>query len=90
LTRQLSCKQFIDFLDDYLAGNQAEEVRAEFERHLAICPYCVDYLRTYQATVQLVGHLRRDGDGQPQPPADAPKELIDAVLAALEKAPKPA
>jgi anti-sigma factor RsiW len=84
LARSLSCKEFIDFLDDYLGGDQPAEVRAEFERHLAICPYCVDYLRTYESTVRLAGALRSPDNAGP--PADAPEELIQAILASRAKA----
>jgi anti-sigma factor RsiW len=78
--RELTCREFIDFLDDYLTGDQPAKVRAEFERHLSICPVCVDYLKTYRAAVRLAA-----ASGEQEIPADAPEELIQAILAARRK-----
>ncbi len=83
MSRSLNCREFIDFLDDYLDGKQPAEVRAEFERHLAICPYCVDYLKTYQDTRCMVQSIRVTNAAEP--PADVPEELIQAILAARNK-----
>jgi anti-sigma factor RsiW len=83
LSSSLTCKQFIEFLDDYVAHVQPPEMRDEFERHLSICPDCVNYLVSYRMTVRLA---RSAGcaDGA-APPAEVPKELIDAILAARAK-----
>lgn len=80
MSNQISCRDLIDFLDDYVANRQAPDQRAEFDRHLADCKHCVDYLRTYQDTIRLArGALA----GQAAVlPADPPQELIDAVIAA--------
>lgn len=79
----LTCKEFIEFLDDYVAGAQESPVRTEFERHLAVCPDCVTYLRTYQHTIALARSTRLDPTVPA--PADAPAELITAILAARAK-----
>lgn len=73
---EFTCRQLIAFLDDYLSGEQALAVRAEFERHLADCPACRSYLAEYETTVRLA---RSAGDDTP---TDAPEELIQAILAA--------
>ena len=65
--REMSCREFIDFLDDYVAGKQADDVRAKFERHLEECPYCVDYLKTYKDTIALA---RKACAADPLLPAD--------------------
>jgi len=80
MSDELTCQQLIAFLDEYSSGEQAPEVRAEFERHLSGCPQCVDYLRTYQATVAIVHGACGEPDAAP--PADAPEELIQAILQA--------
>ncbi len=48
-----SCKDLIRVLDDYLAGTLRPAARRAFEGHLAICPYCRDYLKTYGEAVRL-------------------------------------
>ncbi len=76
MDRYLTCKEILDFLDNYLSGNQAADVRAEFDRHLAVCPMCRDYLQTYSATVRLADASRQAVT------QDAPEDLIQAILAA--------
>jgi anti-sigma factor RsiW len=78
----MNCREFTEFLDNYLFGQLAAEERAVFEQHLAECPWCVAYLDSYQKTIQLEqnahAELRPDGP----PPADAPEELVQAILRA--------
>ena len=55
--------------------------RAEFEKHLAECPWCVAYLDSYKKTILFTKEaFSASGDGPP--PADAPEELILAILRA--------
>lgn len=76
----MTCKEFIDFLTDYLANELPAGERACFEHHLRLCPDCVAYLDSYRETVQL-GRAACCGD-QGELPADVPEELIRAILAA--------
>ena len=76
---KLSCRELIDFLADYLDGELAADVRAAFEAHLAECPYCVDYLETYRATI----HLGKQAlAAETEILEDVPAELVAAILAA--------
>jgi anti-sigma factor RsiW len=79
----LRCKEFIEFLDDYTAGTQDPAVRAEFERHIADCPPCADYLREYRQTIGLVKSCCDAKNAK----AMAPEGLIRAILAARRKQP---
>jgi anti-sigma factor RsiW len=42
--RCVTCRDFVEFLSEYLSGELAEVGGAEFEAHLAECPACVAYL----------------------------------------------
>ena len=75
----LTCREFVRFLDDYIDGTQPTEVRAEFERHLAICPPCVDYLKTYRDTISLARAACAEDPSLPAP-GDVPEELIQIIL----------
>ena len=77
----LTCREFVAFLDDYISNTQPSDVRGEFERHLAECPPCVEYLETYCETIRLTGTLAHRELQQP-----VPEELIEAVVAARRKA----
>ena len=81
----LTCRDFIGFLDDYLSGTQAEQVRVDFESHLSVCPYCVDYLKTYEDAIKLGKCVHCDDENPDRLPADVPEELVQAILRACQK-----
>ena len=75
----MNCREFTEFLHEYLFGNLPAEELAEFEKHLAECPWCQAYLDSYKKTIELEQAafvIPEDGP----PPADAPEELIQAIL----------
>jgi anti-sigma factor RsiW len=77
----MNCREFTEFLHEYLFGGLPAPERAEFDKHLAECPWCIAYLDSYQKTIQL----ERATSSAPEdalPPADAPEELIQAILRA--------
>ncbi|MCK6486698.1 MAG: zf-HC2 domain-containing protein [Phycisphaerae bacterium] len=76
----ISCREVFDFLVDYVSGELPPHVRAEFERHLAVCPPCVAYLNSYRDTIRLGRAACRDND---VPPPEIPEELVKAVMATM-------
>jgi len=78
----LTCREFADFIADYLEDDLAPVIRQAFEEHLGICPSCVAYLTSYSDTIRLAGLCADDREG---PPADAPEDLVQAILAARKK-----
>jgi anti-sigma factor RsiW len=81
----MNCREFTEFLHDYLFGNLPAEERAEFEKHLAECPWCVAYLDSYRKTMELERAAFAVAENAP-PPAEAPEELIQAILRARPRA----
>jgi len=76
----MTCRDFIEFLMDYLSGELSADERAIFDAHLAECPWCVAYLKTYRETVALgKAALAEPEKGVP---ADVPEDLVRAILAA--------
>jgi anti-sigma factor RsiW len=74
----MTCRELADFIMDYLNGDLAPEVTSAFDRHLAVCPNCVNYLATYRATVDL---SRRAFDPRADEAAfQMPEELVRAIL----------
>ena len=56
----MTCKEVIlDYLSDYLDELLGSGAVAELERHLARCPSCAAYLRTFRRTRELVGATMR-------------------------------
>lgn len=76
----LTCREVVEFLNDYLDGELSEDRRREFERHLADCPDCTAYLETYRLTVEL-------SKGALASPAEEvfDARLVAAVLAACRE-----
>ena len=72
----MTCQQLIEFIGRYRDNELAEDERTEFDRHLAICPSCVAYLKTYEQTVLLA----KASADKPVPP-DVPESLVKAILA---------
>ena len=76
----LTCQQLIDFIMSYLDNELPLEARAEFDRHMAVCPSCVDYLKTYEKTVLLAKSCADD-----PVPDDVPESLVQAILEARKR-----
>ena len=76
--RELTCRELSEFLARYFAGELGPDERALFEEHLAECPDCVAYLRSYAETMGLA----KDAYELDAVPADVPEALIRAILAA--------
>lgn len=83
MTRWVTCREFVEFLDDYLAGRLSAVQVDEFNHHLSACPPCVIYMRTYRDSSALVkAALGRAGDDVLD---SVPEELVAAILAARQK-----
>jgi anti-sigma factor RsiW len=76
-TPKIRCIDFVDLVTDWEEHALSDDVRAEVEEHLALCPDCVDYVNQLRATV---GMLRGTVDAAPPPAAR------EAALAAFRAA----
>jgi anti-sigma factor RsiW len=77
----VTCRQFADFIADYLSGELPSAARETFERHLERCENCHIYLTIYQDTVRL-GRRAFDGADDEPLPREVPDRLVTAILAA--------
>ena len=75
----MTCHEVIDFLMEYLSGELSASERAEFEQHLADCPDCAAYLKSYEETIKLGKAVFANPDAPV--PQDVPEELVQAILA---------
>ncbi len=76
----MTCREFADFMSDYLSNELAPAIRSRFEHHLAVCPNCQRYLVSFEETVKL-GKRAFEEDEAAVPP-DVPEDLVKAILAA--------
>lgn len=79
----LTCREVLDFIMSYLDGQLAPGQRHEFERHLAACTSCVNYVNSYKATVSLGRSAMNDLD-EPAA-ATIPEWLIRSIREARLK-----
>lgn len=75
---RIPCREFIDFIGQYLADELSPGERATFEFHLTHCAPCVRYLQSYKDTIKLGKAVLAPTD-EPVP-ADVPETLIKAIL----------
>ena len=76
----MTCREFADFIMDYLAGELPPDAREPFERHLSRCHNCHEYIAQYKSTIDA-GRLAFQ-NLEEEVPAEVPEDLVKAVLAA--------
>lgn len=69
-----TCRELIEFLDDYCAGELPAERVDGFERHLSRCPSCVAYLASYRETIRAARHATTVEI------EDIPPDVLTAIL----------
>jgi anti-sigma factor RsiW len=76
----MTCREFADFLAEYLAGELPSGVQVRFEEHIAVCPNCVRYLAQYRESIALGRQAFQNLDGGLS--SDVPEDLVAAILTA--------
>ncbi len=59
-SNELSCREFIELVTEYLEGTLPPEEIQRFEAHLAWCDGCGTYLEQMRQTIQLTGKLTEE------------------------------
>jgi predicted anti-sigma-YlaC factor YlaD len=70
---ELTCKEVVELVNDYLSATMPAADQARFAEHLAECPACTTYLEQMRTTIELTGRLREDELSE-----DQKRELVDA------------
>ena len=65
MSGNLTCKELVALISDYLEGALPADLRGRFDEHIAGCGNCAAYLAQLRTTIRLVGTLR-EGDIEPQ------------------------
>ena len=77
---ELTCRDVVACLADYLTGELATRRREQFERHLEACDDCLAYLRQYANTVRLAAAAFDRVDDPDD--REFRRALVQAILAA--------
>lgn len=56
----LVCQQMVELMTDYLEDALPAEDRRRFDKHLAGCPHCAEYLAQLRETIRLAGRIIPD------------------------------
>jgi len=73
---ELTCKDVVELVTDYVEGALSPLDRSRFDEHLSTCPYCQIYLAQMRETIRTLGHLPEE--------AVAP-EALEALLARFRR-----
>ena len=54
---ELTCKELVEIVTDYLEDALSGVDRRRFDEHLASCPFCTTYLEQMRETIRASGRL---------------------------------
>lgn len=77
----ITCADLEEFVANYLDGSLPAPKRRELERHLDGCGACREFLAAYERTVWVARKVLNGPSG----PAQAPEELVQAILGSLRR-----
>ena len=78
----LNCKECVDLLLEYLENNLDPITKKKLDEHLAACPPCLNFLKTYQSSSEMARRLR---DQEAQIPRELENRLKSFLREQLEK-----
>lgn len=61
---ELTCKELVELVTDYLEGTLSAADRSRFDEHLAGCAGCTTYVEQFRTVIALTGTLE-PGDVSP-------------------------
>ena len=59
-TDELTCKELVELVTEYLEDTLAPQERMRFEEHLGACPGCRTYLDQMRQTIRTLGRLTEE------------------------------
>lgn len=78
----IHCREFEEFLIDYLDGSLPKSQRLKFELHLKMCRECREYIVAFKRTIEVSKRAFADLDAPV--PDDVPDDLVRAILDARD------
>lgn len=57
---EMTCKELVEVVSDYLEGRLPANDRRRLEEHLDECPYCAEYIDQMRLTIAALGELSED------------------------------
>ena len=69
----LTCREVVELVTDYLEDALSQRDRLDFERHLVWCSWCREYLNHMRTTIELTGQV-----DVAEPPSPIREQLLEA------------
>jgi hypothetical protein len=63
--QEITCKELVEVVTDYLERRMPPDRRLLFEEHVAFCSWCQTYLDQMRETIRITGTLT-EGDLSPE------------------------
>jgi anti-sigma factor RsiW len=57
---ELTCRELVSLLNDYLEEALSDDERTRFEEHLVYCDPCVNYVGQMRRAIEVAGALREE------------------------------
>jgi anti-sigma factor RsiW len=75
LPDDMTCREVVELVSDYLEGALPPDTAARFERHLRTCDGCMRYVEQMRLTIGAVGRLRDE---------TVPPQALERLVATFE------
>jgi anti-sigma factor RsiW len=70
----LTCRELVEVITDFVEGAMSDADRARFERHLGECAGCTAVMSQFRTTIEITGRLTEDQVSEAQ--RDAMREVL--------------
>ena len=60
MDHDMTCKELVELVTEYLEGTLPAEVRTRMDQHLSGCDGCTHYLEQVRQSIRLTGQLREE------------------------------
>jgi anti-sigma factor RsiW len=57
---QMTCKELVELVTEYLEGTLPKDTRQRMEKHLSGCDGCTHYVEQMRQTIRLTGQVREE------------------------------
>ena len=57
---ELTCKEPVELVTEYLEGGLTDSERERFEEHVTVCSGCSNYLDQIRTTIEIAGRVTED------------------------------
>lgn len=60
MENEMTCKELVELVTDYLEGILPDDVRTQLENHLSGCDGCTNYVEQMRQTIRMTGKVREE------------------------------